>query len=78
MRNVAERSDNSTTQKQGRLAAIVAAGTGLSWIAAIWAGNQFDWPQRTRALLDLVALAGFAFVLITAFRIWRARQDNEG
>ena len=64
--------------RQGRFAGLVAAATGVFWIAAIWAGNQFDWPQRTRALLDLVALAGFAFVLITVFRIWRSRQDNEG
>ena len=71
-------SDNDATQRQGRLAGLVAAGTGLFWIGAVWAGNQWDWPVRTRALLDLIALAGFAFVLITAFRIWRARQKDEG
>ena len=71
-------SDNDWVRRQGRLASLVAAGTGLFWIGVIWAGNQWDWPQRTRALLDLIALAGFAFVLITAFRIWRARQKNEG
>lgn len=64
--------------QQGRLASLVAAGTGVYWIAAVWAGNHFDWPQRTRALLDLIALAGFAFVVITAFRIWRSRQKDEG
>ena len=64
--------------RQGRLASLVAAVTGLFWIAAIWAGNQYDWPQRTRALFDLIALAGFAFVLITAFRIWRSRRKDEG
>ena len=71
-------SDNGAIQRQGRLASLVAVGTGLFWIAAFWAGNQWDWPQRTRALFDLIALAGFAFVLITAFRIWRARQKDEG
>ena len=71
-------SDNGWVQRQGRLAGLVAAATGLFWIGAVWAGNQWDWPQRTRALLDLIALAGFAFVLITAFRIWRARQKSEG
>ena len=64
--------------RQGRLASLVAAGTGVFWIAAIWAGNQYDWPQRTRALFDLIALGGFAFVVITAFRIWRSRQKDEG
>ena len=64
--------------RQGRLTGLVAAGTGLFWIGAIWAGNHWDWPQRTRALFDLIALGGFAFVLIATFRIWRARQKNEG
>ena len=71
-------SDNDTIQRQGRLASLAAVATGLFWIGAVWAGNQWDWPQRTRGLLDLIALAGFAFVLITAFRIWRARQKDEG
>ena len=70
--------DINPTARQGRLASLVAAGTGVYWIGAVWAGNHFDWPQRTRALLDLIALAGFAFVVITAFRIWRSRQNNEG
>jgi len=70
--------DEKTLARQGRMAALVAAATGLFWIGAIWAGNAWDWPQRTRALLDLVALAGFAFVLIVTFRIWRARRNNEG
>ena len=70
--------DTNAIQRQGRLASLVAAGTGVFWIAAIWAGNQYDWPQRTRALFDLIALGGFAFVVITAFRIWRSRQKDEG
>ncbi|HCQ65608.1 MAG TPA: hypothetical protein DIU07_10835 [Rhodobacteraceae bacterium] len=70
--------DTDATGRQGRLVSLVAAGTGVYWIAAVWAGNHYDWPQRTRALLDLIALAGFAFVVITAFRIWRSRQKSEG
>ncbi|WP_188527346.1 DUF5337 domain-containing protein [Sinisalibacter lacisalsi] len=70
--------DERALARQGRMAALVAAATGLFWIGAIWAGNAMDWPQRTRALLDLVALAGFAFVLIVTFRIWRARRKDEG
>ncbi|SMH29415.1 DUF5337 domain-containing protein [Maritimibacter sp. HL-12] len=70
--------DDKALARQGRIAALVAAATGLFWIGAIWAGNEWDWTQRTRALFDLVALAGFAFVLIVTFRIWRARQKNEG
>jgi len=75
---VANGRDTDATGRQGRLVSLVAAGTGVYWIAAVWAGNHYDWPQRTRALLDLIALAGFAFVVITAFRIWRSRQKSEG
>ncbi len=75
---MASGTEHDATGRLGRLAGLVAAGTGVFWIVAVWAGNHWDWPVRTRALLDLIALAGFAFVLITAFRIWRARQKNEG
>lgn len=63
---------------QGRLAAVVIAATGVAWVGASWAGGQFDWPQRLRALIDLAALGGFAFGLIVTYRIWRARQQDEG
>ena len=75
---MASERDTDASRRQGRLVSLVAAGTGVYWIAAVWAGNHYDWPQRTRALLDLIALAGFAFVVITAFRIWRSRQKSEG
>ena len=64
--------------RQGRLAGLVIAMTGALWVGATWAGNHWDWPQRTRALIDLVALAGFAFALIVTFRIWRASRKDEG
>ena len=76
--NVAGDQDNGAIGRQGRLAGLVAAATGVYWVAVTWAGSHWDWPQRTRALFDLIALAGFAFVLITAFRIWRSRQNKEG
>ncbi|MBO6896267.1 DUF5337 domain-containing protein [Shimia sp.] len=66
------------TAKQGRTAALVIAGTGLFWIAAILIGDWLALPQRTRALLDLIALAGFVFAFVLIFRIWRARQADKG
>ncbi|CUH50660.1 DUF5337 domain-containing protein [Shimia marina] len=69
---------NSPTAKQGRFAALVIAGTGLFWIAAIVIGEWLALPERTRALLDLIALAGFVFALVLIFRIWRARQEDKG
>ena len=67
-----------TAKPDGRMAAIVIAITGLFWIGTTWAGGQFEWSNRIRALADMMALAGFAFALILTFRIWRARQTDEG
>ncbi len=67
-----------TDGAEGRVVALIIAATGLFWIGATWAGSAFDWPNRTRALLDLIALAGFAFALINVWRIWRARHKDEG
>jgi hypothetical protein len=64
--------------QQGRLAGLTIALTGAFWIGATWAGDHWDWSQRTRALFDLAALGGFVFALIVAYRIWRARRKDEG
>ncbi len=64
-------------RQQIRLAAIVIAATGLIWVIATWAGVQYGWANRTRALFDLMALAGFAFALVMVFRLWRARRQDE-
>ena len=62
----------------GRRLALAIAGTGLFWIAATWAGAHFGWSNRTRALFDLIALAGFGWALAGVFRLWRARRNDEG
>ena len=67
-----------TRAAQGRLASLTIVCTALLWVGATWAGGQFDWPQRTRALIDLLALAGFAFALVVTYRIWRQSQKDEG
>ena len=62
--------------KAGRRLALVIAGTGIAWVLANMIGAHFGWPNRTRALFDLIALAGFAWAIIVAIGIWRARQDK--
>ncbi len=64
--------------RKGRMVALVIAGTGVFWILAILIGDWLDLSQRTRALFDLVALAGFLFALVMIFNIWRARQASKG
>ncbi|WP_424939637.1 DUF5337 domain-containing protein [Aliiroseovarius sp. S253] len=68
--------NNST--RQGRLAAIVIAATGLLWVGGTFAGNSLGWSIRTMALVDMLALAGFVFGLVVTYRIWRNRQTDEG
>jgi len=63
---------------QSRLASLAIVLTAVLWMAATWAGGHWDWPQRVRALFDLLALAGFVFALILTFRIWRQGQKDEG
>jgi hypothetical protein len=37
-----------------------------------------DWTQRTRALFDLAALAGFGYALWMIFGFWRdGRKDKD-
>lgn len=63
---------------QGRRTALLIALAGLFWIAATWAGGQFGWAQRTRALFDLAALAVFGLALWQIFTLWRARRNDKG
>ena len=60
----------------GRRLALVIAGTGIAWVLANMLGTHFGWPNRVRALFDLIALAGFAWAMIVAIGIWRTRQDK--
>ncbi|HBT01726.1 DUF5337 domain-containing protein [Salipiger marinus] len=63
--------------RQGRVIALVIAGTGLAWIAATAAGELLGWPQRTRAFFDLAALAGFGTAIWMIYGLWRARQKDK-
>ena len=55
--------------------ALVIAGTGLLWVLANLLGAEYGWSNRTRALFDLLALAGFGAALWIAIGLWRARKE---
>lgn len=63
--------------RQGRITALVIAGVGLFWIGATALGSALDWSQRTRALFDLAALAGFGLAIWMIYQLWRARQIHK-
>ncbi len=59
----------------GRRLALVIAGTGLFWVLANLIGSEYAWSNRTRALFDLLALAGFGAAFVIAIGLWRGRKD---
>ena len=67
-----------STTKAGQRLALVIAGVALAWIALNFIGSQMGWSNRTRALFDLAALAGFGWAFWIAIGIWRSRQKDEG
>lgn len=71
-------SQQSDQARQGRVIALVIAGTGLLWIGATALGGALDWSQRTRALFDLAALAGFGWAIWMIIGLWRSRQTDKG
>lgn len=64
--------------RRGRSAALVIAGTAVFWIIATFLGGKLGLDNRTRALFDLIALAGFVWALWMIFTIWRDRRENQG
>jgi len=74
---VSEQKDAELARK-GRITSLVISGTAVFWIVASFVGGQLGLPNRTRALFDLVALAGFVYAIVMIFQIWRARQNSKG
>ena len=75
---MSEREQQEALARAGRKLALVIAGTGVFWIAANIIGSAMGFTNRTQALFDLIALAGFAWAAWVAFGLWRVRRDMEG
>lgn len=69
---------DKTLARKGRFAAMVIAGTGVFWVLAMFLGDYLGLTQRTRALFDLMALAGFVWAIWMIYQIWRLRQSDKG
>ncbi len=63
--------------RRGRVIALIIAGTGVGWIAAIAIGAALDLDQRWLALIDLAALGGFVWALWMLYGLWRDRQKDK-
>lgn len=64
-------------KKQGQKIALFIAGVAVFWFLIIKIGEEYEWSQRTRALFDLVVLAGFGVGIWKSLQIWRARQADK-
>lgn len=62
--------------RQGRMTALVIAGTMLVWLAAQFIGPRIGLPGRYALLVDLLALAAFVWAFVNIYQIWRKRQDK--
>lgn len=64
--------------KQGRMVALVIAGTMVFWIVAQWLGPQLGLAGRFALLIDFAVLAALIWSMIVTYQIWRKRQDTKG
>lgn len=58
-------------RKQTRLAGTVLVMTMILWMGAQVVGGEMGWAPRYALLIDLAALAGFLWGLVTTYQIWR-------
>ncbi|WP_322892723.1 MULTISPECIES: DUF5337 domain-containing protein [unclassified Yoonia] len=69
---------NTAEAKAGQRVALTVAAVGVLWVLVTIIGREYGWSNRTRALFDLAALAGFGFALWQTFQLWRARRNDKG
>jgi len=62
--------------KQGRLAAIVIAGSFVLWLVAQQIGGALGLPVKYAFLIDLCALAALFWALVVSLQLWRRRREN--
>jgi hypothetical protein len=67
--------ENRKPGRQGRIVALVIAGTVIAWLGLQWLGSALNWEARYAFLIDFAALAAFAWALIVTWQIWRKRSE---
>lgn len=65
---------DGASARQARLVGLVLIATMVLWMGAQAVGGQMGWSPRAALLVDLAALAGFLWALITTYQIWRKRR----
>ena len=70
--------DERALARQGRIVALVIAGTIVLWMAAQWLGGHYGWGVRYVFLFDFAALAALFWAMVVTLQIWRKRRDSRG
>ncbi|WP_128253661.1 DUF5337 family protein [Falsirhodobacter deserti] len=65
-----------TEDMASRRAALIFAGTALSWLLVQWAGRAYGWSPLFLLVFDVLALAGFVWGAVLTVRIWRKRRKE--
>ncbi|MGX9353775.1 DUF5337 domain-containing protein [Roseobacteraceae bacterium S113] len=73
-----DREKDTAEAKQGRVVALVIAGSMLIWIAAQALGPALGLPGRYALLVDFAVLAALVWAMVNIYQIWRKRQSNRG
>ncbi|MDF1855513.1 DUF5337 domain-containing protein [Pseudooceanicola sp.] len=61
--------------RRGRVVALVIAGTMLIWLVGTALVPWLGLPVRFVFLFDMAAIAGFVWVFVNLWQIWRLRQQ---
>ncbi|KNG92485.1 DUF5337 domain-containing protein [Pseudaestuariivita atlantica] len=70
--------DAARLARQGRITALVIAGTMILWIAANWIGAALGLPGRFAILFDLAALGALVWAFVNIYDMWRKRRNQTG
>lgn len=72
------RHGDTSEAKAGQRVALTVAAVGVLWVLVTMIGSEYGWSNRTRAVFDLAALAGFGFALWQTYQLWRSRRNDKG
>ena len=68
--------DDNKLSRDGRRLALVSVAGAVGFMGIEFAGAVFGWPNQIMGLLELGVCAVFLWVMIQAYKLWRARQSD--
>ncbi len=70
--------DGPDQARLGRRAALLFAASGIFFVLTMLLEQHYGFAPRIGALLNLIALAGFAAGLYVTYRAWVAGRGGRG